>query len=165
MSQPAYPLQQLYEIKLKRLDLARKALKDKEHALEEENKKKKKLENERDEAKQHHAEKLAQIRQGLDEGLPSNKITQMRQYLKITQEEVVVRQRKVDEQQKKVDQAQAAVEEARKEVRKREMDIEKLDLHKIEWKKEVKILEEHAATLLNDEIGTVIHTAKKKKKH
>lgn len=164
MSKPVYPLQQLYEIKLKRLDAARKVLKDKEFALEEEKKKKKKLEDERDEAKQHHVEKLMQIRQALDEGLPSNKIQQMKQYLKIAQEEVVVRQRKVDEQQKKVDQAQVAVDEARKEVRKRETDIEKLDLHKVEWNKEIKVLEEHAETILNDDMGTIIHTSKKRKK-
>ena len=108
-----YPLEQLAIIKKKRLEEAQKLLKEKKELLEAEIKTLKKVTHERDKVNEHQVEKLNQLRAGLDEGLPSNKIEQMRNYLKVVKEDLRRKQKQVEIQQKKVDAAEKEVEKAR----------------------------------------------------
>ncbi len=82
-NKPKYPLEQVATIKQKKLDEAEKVLRDKKLALEKEEEKLKVVEKERDEVKEHRIANLTQIRENMDEGAPSDKIQQMRSYLKI----------------------------------------------------------------------------------
>ncbi len=90
-----YPLDQLAQIKQKRLEEAEKVLRDKKEALAREQEKMVQLEKKRDEVKTHYKAKLSQLREKLDEGTSSTKITQMKQYLKLVVEDLAVEEKKV----------------------------------------------------------------------
>lgn len=166
---PEYPLDQLAQIKQKRLEEAEKILREKKEALTTEEEKLSQLQKKRDEVKAHYKAKLTQLREKLDEGTSSSKITQMKQYLKLVAEDLVVEERKVEAQEKVVEAAAKAVEEARQELFKKQKDVEKLKIHHKEWKKEVKLAEERLEGQEGDEMGSTMHhmkkTAKKRRTH
>ncbi len=163
MNSSRYPLEQLKQIKEKRLQEAEKILKEKKEALAHEEDVLKQVEAERDEMLRHREDKLKQFRDVLDEGTTTDKIQQMKQYLKVVEEKLKVKQVKVQDQKKKVEQAQAAVEAARQEYVKKQRDVEKLDIHRKEWDKEVKIALEHVESLEGDEMGASLHHRRKKR--
>mgnify|MGYP006376783109 CR=1 FL=1 len=141
-----YPLDQLVQIKQKRLEEAEKTLRDKKEALAIEQ------------------EKLKQLREKLDEGTSSTKITQMKQYLKIVSEDLAQEQRKVDAQIKVVESAEKQVEEARQDLFKKQKDVEKLKIHHKEWKKEIHLEAERIQGQEEDEMGSTMHHLKKTEK-
>ncbi len=157
----SYPLDQLAQIKQKRLEEAEKILREKKEALAREQEKLKQLEKKRDELKDHYKAKLTQLREKLDEGTSSAKITQMKQYLKIVVEDLAVEERKVSAQEKVVEAAEKQVEEARAELFKKQKDVEKLSLHHKEWKKEMHAIEEQKEGAHEDEMGSNMHHLKK----
>ncbi len=161
-NKPKYPLEQVATIKQKKLDEAEKVLRDKKLALEKEEEKLKVVEKERDEVKEHRIAKLTQIREKMDEGAPSDKIQQMRSYLKIVDEKLKMKEQKVKEQVKQVDNAKNQVELARIDLLKKQQAVEKMQIHRKEWEKEEKALEEHREGVESDEIGSVLHTRKKR---
>ena len=158
---PHYPLEQLATIKQKRLEEAEKVLKEKKLILEQEEKKLQDLEKQRDEVKQHKDEKLAQLRQGLDEGIAPAKILEMQRYIKIVQEKLIIREKKVQDQKKNVESAQKNVDLAKENLLKKQQDIEKIQLHKKEWKKEVAKEQVRIDAIETDELGSQVHTLKK----
>jgi len=158
---PHYPLEQLMQIKQKRLEEAEKILKEKKAILDTEEKKLKDLEAQRDELKKHKEEKLLQLRESLDQGTTSEKILQMQSYIKIVQEKFVVREKKVQDQQKVVDGAKKNVEIAKENLVKKQQDIEKNHLHKKEWKKEIAKEQVRVDAIETDELGSQVHTLKK----
>jgi flagellar export protein FliJ len=162
MSKPSdYPLEQLATIKQKRLEEAEKTLKEKKILLEQEEKKLQDLIKTRDELKTHKDEKLQQLRNSLDEGTTSDKIQAMISYIKIVDEKLIIRERKVQDQQKNVDTAQKNVETAKAIVLKKQQEVEKIHLHKKEWKKEAAKEEQRIENIETDEIGSSIYTLKK----
>jgi len=160
-----YPLEQVVAIKQKRLEEAEKILADKKAILAQEEQKLVTLEKKRDQVKDHYKAKLTQLREKLDEGAATDKIQQMKQYMKIVAEELKVEEQKVQTQQKIVDAAATAVEEARQDLFKKQKDVEKLKLHHKEWTKEMRQITDRKEGIENDEMGSVRHTIKKKKKH
>lgn len=164
MPSSRYPLEQLQQIKNKRLQEAEKSLREKKEALAKEQEKLVQTELERDEVLKHREAKLAQFRQTLDEGTTSDKIQQMKQYLKVVEEQLKVKETRVKEQKKQVELAEAAVEAARAELIKKQRDVEKLDIHRKEWDKEIKIALEHRENIEGDEMGANIHERRKRKK-
>ncbi|MBS3904027.1 MAG: type III secretion T3S chaperone [Simkania sp.] len=159
-----YPLEQIKQIKDKRLQEAEKFLREKKEAQRKEEEKLRVVEEERNEILQHREAKLTQFRETLDEGTTTDKIQQMKQYLKVVEEKLKVKEVKVQEQKKQVDLAIAAVEAARLELLKKQRDVEKLDIHQKEWDKEVKAALEHKETTEADEMGGVLHERLKRKK-
>ena len=157
----SYPLEQVALIKQKKLEEAEKFLKEKKEALKKAEEKLKEVEKERDKVKEHRTDKLVQLRESLDEGLPSHKIEQMRHYLKVVDEKLKVKEHKVKEQKKQVDEAHKQVEMARTDYLKRQQDVEKLRLHKEAWEKEMKFLSDRAEGLEGDELGSAMHARKK----
>ena len=162
MSQNKYPLEQITLIKQKKLDEAEKNLKEKKIALEKEQEKLKTVEAERDKVKTHRDEKLQQLREKLDEGTTTDKIQQMKLYLKDVDEKLKVKETKVTDQLKLVQAAEAKVEEARKEMVKRQHDMEKMRLHRKEWEKEQKVIQEQKEALEMDETGSTSFSRKKR---
>lgn len=164
MSVPQYPLEQIIEIKERRLDEAEKFLNEKKRILEKEKEKLQKLEDERDQILHHRTEKLQQIRQELDKGPVPSKIEQMKVYLKTVEEKLRQAETKVKEQERHVENAQKEVEIARKVLIQRQKDIEKISLHKKEWSKQelLEIGKQEALEL--GEIGDNVFLLQKRKK-
>jgi flagellar biosynthesis chaperone FliJ len=167
-----YPLEQVAIIKQKKLDEAEKVLREKKLALEREEAKLVEVEKERDEVKDHRLAKLTQLREKMDAGSPSDKIQQMRYYLKVVDEKLKAKEHKVREQLKQVENAKQQVEIARNDLLKKQQDVEKLKMHRKEWEHEMKLLEEHKENIESDEMGSTMHQRKKrsdahskKKKH
>lgn len=158
-----YPLEQIAIIKQKKLDEAEKTLRDKKAALEKEQQKLLEVQKERDEVKEHRMAKLTQLREKMDEGAPSDKIQQMRYYLKVVDEKLKIKEQKVKDQQKQVDNAQAQVEAARLDLIKKQQDVEKMQTHRKEWEKEMKAIEEHKESVETDEMGSALHIRKQQK--
>ena len=159
-----YPLDQLVAIKQKRLEEAEKVLAEKRSILATEQQKLLELEKKRDEIKEHYKSKLAQLREKLDAGTGTDKITQMKQYLKLVAEDLKAEEIKVDAQTKVVENAQAQVEIARQDLFKKQKDIEKLKIHHKEWEKEMHAIEQQKEGHETDEMGSTRHTLKKRKR-
>ncbi len=157
-----YPLQQLMEIKKNRFDQAVKTLEEKKAILEKAYEKLYDLTQERDAVLKHKTAKLTQLRQALDEGTTTDKIQQMKVYLKLVDERLAEKQKKVVDQQKQVDAAQKQVDLATDELFQRKKDLEKLEIHKKEWEKEVKYWTEQKEAVEHDEQGSATHTIRKK---
>lgn len=152
-----YPLEQIAIIKQKKLDEAEKVLREKKKTLEQETEKLKVVEKERDEVKEHRIAKLTQVREKMDEGAPSDKIQQMRYYLKVVDEKLKTKEQKVKEQLKIVDKAKEQVEIARTDLLKKQQDVEKMQTHRKEWEKEMKAIAEHKEGVESDEMGSSMH--------
>lgn len=152
-----YPLEQIAIIKQKKLDEAEKVLRDKKKALEKEEEKLEAVKKERDEVKDHRMAKLTQLREKMDEGAPSDKVQQMRYYLKVVDEKLKTKEHKVKEHQKLVDTAKQQVEIARADLLKKQQDVEKMKTHRSEWEKEMKALAEHKEAVETDEMGSSMH--------
>lgn len=164
MTDEKYPLDQLVQIKKKRLEEAEKTLREKKEALVKEQEKMAQLEKKRDEVKAHYQEKLTQLREKLDAGTSTSKITQMKQYLKIVVEDLAVEEKKVAAQKVVVEAAEKQVEEARQDLFKKQKDVEKLGLHHQEWKKEMHVEAERREGHEGDEMGSSMHHQKKYEK-
>jgi hypothetical protein len=160
-----YPLEQLALIKQKKLEEAERVLTERKEQLEKEQKQLLVVEKERDEVKHHREDKLAQLRQKLDEGSTTDKIQEGKRYLKIVDEKLSQKQVKVTEQQKKVNTASDLLEEARKDLFKKQQAVEKLKIHRKEWEKEMKALEAYQEDLEGDEIGSAMHLLRKRAKN
>lgn len=162
MAIPEYPLEQLAQIKKRRLEEAEKTLFEKKQILAKEQEKLLAVEEERDKVLLHKNEKLHQLRETLDAGSTSDKIQQMKQYLKIVDEQLLQKEKKVKEQQKHVEEAEKQVEKARQDLFKKQQDVEKIQMHHGEWEKDVKKQMEQKEALEADEIGSTIHSMRKK---
>lgn len=155
-----YPLEQVIEVKQKRVEDAEKVVKEKIAALEKEQKKLAEREAERDKVKKHQQEKLQQLRDTLDEETTSPKIQQMKVYLKVVDEKLKVEEKKVKDQQEQVNIAQKNLEQAREDLRLKRQEVDKLMTHRKDWmnqmRKEFEIIEGRE----QDEIGTVIYVTR-----
>lgn len=158
-----YPLEQIAQIKQKRLEEAEKMLKEKKRLFEVESEKLKKAEEKRDIVKKHKKEKLQKFIRELDEGTTSDKIATHERYLKkVVDEELKVEERKVTDQAKVLKKAEDEVEKARKEYLKKTQDMEKLKLHKTEWNKEILLEEIKLEAAETDELGSTAHAMRKR---
>lgn len=163
MNQPlSYPLEQLMTIKKNRFDQAVKTLEQKKEILEKAYEKLYDLTQERDQVLTHKQEKLKQLRDSLDEGTTTDKIQQMKAYMKIVDEKLQEKEKKVQEQQKQVDLAQKQVDIATDELFQRKKDLEKLEIHKKEWEKEVQYWATQKEASEHDEQGSATHSIRKK---
>lgn len=161
MDFPKYPLEQLATIKQKKLEEAERELYEKKEALNKEKEKLKKVEKIRDEVKEHKDAKLQQLRDELDQGTTTTIIQRMKHYLKVVDEDLLVKEQKVVEQQKHVATAKAQFEEARGKFFQRQKDVEKLKMHRREWELEMKMILAHEDEIATDEIGSAMHIIKK----
>lgn len=157
-----YPLKQVLEVKVRRVEEAERVVTEKKKALELEKEKLKQREADKEKAINHHLAKLTQLRQSLDEGTTTDKIMQMKAYLKVAKERVKVEEKKVKDQQDQVEIAQKNLNEAENNLRLKRKEVDKLEFHKKDWLKEMKREEEIAEGREQDEIGTVIHSSKKR---
>lgn len=149
-----YPLEQIIHIKKRRFDEAVKILEQKKELLEKAYEKLFDVTEEFNKAETLRQAKLLQLRTSMDEGTTTDKIIQMKDYLKTCTEEAKEKKKKVDDAQKKVDDAQQAVDTATDDLFQKKKDLEKLELHKKEWQKEDNYLTEQKDQLEQDEQGS-----------
>jgi len=164
MKLPKYPLEQLILIKEKRLEEAEKKLKEKKQVLEKELIKLKKLEDEAQMTHDHLQEKINQLEAELDQGTYSHKIDIANKYIKVVEDQLKQKKKKVLEQDKVVKAATHQVELARQERIQKEQDVEKLRIHKGEWKKDVLKEMNYQEALEGDEVGSTKHSSLKREK-
>lgn len=157
MTIPEYPLEKVMDIKKKRVDEAEKVVAAKKRELEAEREKLRKCEEERDKVVQHKIDKLNQLRDELDRGTTTDKIQQMKNYLKVVEERVLVEQKKVQEQEEQVNIAKRNLEIAQEELKMRRQEVDKLQNHKKDWIKQMKRELELAEEREMDEIGQVLY--------
>lgn len=154
-----YPLKQVIEVKQKRVEDQEKVVKVKKEALENEKEKLKQREADRDKAKQHHIDKLTQLRYELDHSTTSDKVQQMKAYLKVTQEKVKVEEKKVKEQKDQVDLAEKALQVALNDLKIKRQDVDKLETHKKDWEKEMRKEMDIQELREQDELGNTIFSS------
>jgi len=158
MSKPLnYPLEQMLVIKKNRFDSAVKTLEEKKVLLEKAYEKLYDLTEERDAVLQHKKAKLDQLRHELDTGTTSDVIQRSKIYLKIVDEKLAEKEKKVVVQQKQVDAAQKQVDIATDDLFQKKKDVEKLELHKKEWEKEMGYWVERKEIAEQDEQGSTTH--------
>lgn len=163
MSSPEkYPLDTVLSIKKKRFDQAMKTLEEKKAILEQAYEKLFNLSKERDETLEHRTTKLTQLRESLDTGAATDRIQQMRAYLKIVDQQLEEKEKKVAEQQKVVDQAQKQVDLATQDLFQKKKDLEKLEIHKDEWSAEMRQIVERKEASEQDEQGAATYEIRKK---
>ncbi len=103
------------------------------------------------------------MRDILDEGTTTDKIQQMKYYLETVNEKLQKEETKVATQKEEVIKAEKQVEAAKKELFARKKDLEKLEIHKKEWEKEVQYWAEQKESREQDELGSAQHSLRKKK--
>lgn len=157
-----YPLEQLILIRKNQFDQAVKILEEKKSLLAKATQKLNELTKERDVVLQHKIDKLNQLRATLDEGTTSDKIQQMKGYLKTVDEKLLEKEKKVKEQQKQVDIAQKQVDVATQEMYQAQKDLEKIEIGKVEWDKENAHLIRQKEANEQDEQGSITHTTRKR---
>ena len=157
---PPYPLGQVLEVKMKRVEDAEQVVKEKQQALLTEQEKLKKREEERDKVKHHYEDKLLQLRHEYDTGTTSNKIDQAKVYIKVVQERLGVEEKKVKDQQAQVELAEKNLDLAKNQLKQRQREQDKIEMHKKEWIKET--LKELAIieTRSEDEVGSTMFLSK-----
>lgn len=157
-----YPLEQLLTIKKNRFDQALKILEDKKRLLEQAKMKLATVTAERDRVRDHKVSKLQQLRDELDQGTSTDKVQQMKAYLKIVDQELAQKETQVVQEEKQVHLATQQVELATAEVNQKRKDLEKLELHKKEWSQEVRSWIERKEELEHDEQGAALHALHQK---
>ena len=162
-AQLKYPLQQVLEVKERRLSDAEKLVAERKKALEFEESKLRQLEVERDKVQLHYREKLAQFRRILDEGTTTDKIQQAKVYIKLTEEKLRVEQEKVNKQKAEVETAKQNLAQAREAWKEQQKEVDKLTKHKEEWTKQMKLELLLIETNEHDEIGNIIHLSNQRK--
>lgn len=158
-----YPLEQIIKVKERRVEEQEKVVKLKEELLKKEKEKLAEREADRDKAKKHVAEKLFQLRSELDHGTTTDKIQQMKAYLNVAKEKLVIEEKKVKDQQVQVDQAQQALQKEIDLLKLKRQEVDKLKTHKKDWvalaKKELEIIEGRE----QDELGAITHATHQRK--
>lgn len=162
MAQQAYPLKQVLEVKVRRVEEAERQVSEKKAALEAEKEKLRLREEDKEKAINHHHAKLTQLRKSLDEGTTTDKIMQMKAYLKVAKERVKIEEKKVKDQQDQVEIAQKNLTEAQNNLRLRRQEVDKLETHRKDWLRELRREEEIVEGREQDELGTIIFSSRKR---
>ena len=156
MAKLEYPLEEILSIKRKRVDEALEELKRKELAHQHEKEILAQKEAERDKVLNHRNDKLQQLRDTLDHETRSTKVQQMKAYLKIVKEKLIVEEKKVEDQKEQVEIARTNVEIAKEELRLRRKEVDKLEKHREEWFKKAKKEQAIAEEKEMDEMGSIM---------
>lgn len=155
-----YPLKEVLEIKHRRVEAAEKVLKEKQTLLLKEQEKLKQVEAERDKVLKHQQDKLQQLRDELSHLTTSPKVQQMKIYLKVVAEKLVIEEKKVSDQKEQVNIAQKNVDEAKKELDRKRLEVDKMQTHKKDWEKEMRRELEIIEGREQDDLGSTMFLSK-----
>ena len=157
---PPYPLAQVLQVKRKRVEDAEAVVKQKQKLLDIEIEKLEKAKAEREKVKQHYSDKLKQMRDEMDKGTTSDKIDQMKIYLKVCQEKLKIEDKKVKEQQNQVDIAEKNVEIAKNVLKEKQREEDKILTHRTEWEKTTMKELDIEQTRAEDDLGSTMFLSK-----
>lgn len=155
MAKIVYPLQQVLQVKERRVEEAERVVVEKIAALRKEEEILAKKEEEREAVRKHMQDKLDQMRNEMDQGTTSPKIQQMKAYLKVVQEKLKVEDKKVADQKEQVKIAEKNLEIAKEDLRRKRQEVDKLVTHRKDWMLEMKKEEEIIEGREQDELGSV----------
>lgn len=150
----------MLEVKKKRVEQAEQVVKEKLKALETEQAKLKQCEAERDKVRDHYNAKLQQMRDEFDQGTTSDKITQIKVYIKVVVERLKVEEKKVKDQQQQVEVAEKNVEIAKTQLKARVKEEDKIKTHKTEWEKTTLKEVEIEEVRKEDDLGSTMFLSK-----
>jgi len=160
-----YPLEQLVEIKQKRVDDAEKLLVEKKELLATEEKKLKACIDKAEATQKHYNEKLDDFYSSFEgEGTTSGKVNQIKDHLKSTLERLAEEKKAVEKQRAIRDEAQKVVDEAKALLNQRRIDLKKLTEHREVWQKEYLQEKKRLAIIEHDELGSAIHSQRKRER-
>lgn len=155
-----YPLKQVLEIKIRRVEDQEKVVQEKRDLLAREQEKLKQREAERDKVLQHHTDKLNQMRAEMDGGTTSPKIQQMKAYIKVVKERLKTEEKKVKDQKDQVQLAEKNLQQALDDLKAKRLEVDKLKSHRVDWetamRKELEVIEGRE----QDELGNTIFLGK-----
>lgn len=160
---PKYPLEQVLEVKKKRVEEAEKVVAEKKKQLEREQEKLKRAEAERDKVRKHYLDKLQQLRDVMDAGTTTDKIQQMRQYLQLVAENLAQEEDKVKKQKLALEQAEVDLKNAQDAWKQCIKEVDKLEEHRKLWTKEIQLEIEREEAKEQDELGSVMFLSNKKR--
>ena len=163
MAKAVYPLAQIIDVKKRRVDEAEKVVLEKRKALEDELERLKEKERQRDEVKDHKKAKIKQMRDEMDQGTTSDKILQMRAYIKVVEEKLKAEEKKVIDQKAQVKTAEQNLENAIADLKRKRQEVDKLLTHKKDWLAEVRKEEEVIEGREHDEIGSIVYLTNRRK--
>lgn len=159
----SYPLQQLLEIKEKRVEDAERILHEKKEALaREEEKLQKCIERERL-AQKTYDEQLDTFYNDFAGGTQSHKIKQRKEHLKTLLEQVKIEKEKTKKQREIRNKAEQEKDEAKAILDQRRIDLDKIEEHKKAWTKGDLEEKERLHIIEHDELGAMIHSRRKKR--
>ncbi len=153
---PEYPLAEVIEIKVRRVEEAEKVVLKCEEALEKEKEKLRKCEAARDKVKNHKQAKVDQLREMYDAGTTSDKIKQCKVYIAVVHEKLEEEEKKVLAQKEEVKAAEKSLEAAKEDLRLKRKEVEKLETHREEWTKEVKKELQLKEAIQQNELGSIM---------
>lgn len=164
MARIEYPLTQIIDVKLRRVEQAEKTVQLKREALQKEKDKLKEQEAERDKVLNHHKDKLQQMRDEMDGSTTSPKIQQMKVYLKVVKEKLVIEEKKVQDQKNQVAAAENNLEIALRDLRLKRQEVDKLQTHRRDWEKEAQREQDLIEEKEQNELGSVMYLIHKKQR-
>lgn len=162
-AQLSYPLEQIIKVKERRVEEQEKVVKQKQEILQKEKEKLAEREKDRDKAKKHLADKLQQLRNEMDGGTTTDKIQQMKAYLNVAKEKLLIEEKKVKDQMVQVQQAEEVLEKEKEILKMRRQEVDKLKSHKKDWLKEARKELEIIEGREQDELGSTSFLNKKRK--
>lgn len=154
---PEYPLEKVLEIKINRVKEQEKVVEQKKEALRKEEEQLTKVKEERDQVQNHMDDKKSQLREAYDEGTTSDKIEQMNLYIDVVNERLDEENQKVTDQEDKVEVAKQELEQAKLDLKDKMKQVDKLETHKEEWGKEIKLELEQEEAKEMDEVGNILY--------
>lgn len=155
-----YPLKQVLEIKVRRVEDQEKVVKEKKEILAKEQEKLAQREAERDKVLKHYNDKLNQMRKEMDEGTTSPKIQQMRAYIKVVKERLKAEEKKVKDQKDQVALAEKNLQQAQDDLKAKRLEVDKLQSHRVDWEKTMRKELEVIEGREQDELGNTIFLGK-----
>lgn len=157
---PPYPLREVLFVKRRRVEQAELVVKEKQKLLEAEKEKLVQREKERDKVQKHLQDKVNQLREEFDRGTTSQKIDQIKVYIKVVQERLKAEEKKVKDQKAQVDVAEKNVEIAKNDLKAREKEEDKIKTHRVEWEKETLKELEVEEVRQEDDLGSTMFLSK-----
>jgi len=161
MKKPQYPLEQLVEIKKKRVEDAQLVFVEKKEILEKEEKKLLECIAKKDKVSKHYDDKLEQFYDSLTGGTTSVKIKQKKLYLKIVLEDLKTEEKNVEKQRQVRNDAEEEKDKAKRVLDRRRVEVEKLTTHEKEWMKEVLKERKRLEVIEHDELGAAVYSYRK----
>ena len=133
-----YPLEEVLDVKRRRVDEAYKVLQEKRKVLQQEKNKLLEQEAARDKVLKHRNEKLQQLYDLLEDITTSEEIQQHKRYIEVVNEKLAAEEEKVQKQKEQVELAEKEVLLAEEHWREKRKEVEKLETHKEQWLKQMK---------------------------